>query len=239
MSKQALQPRAVLFAIFAVIALFYSITSIEYFIGYDTKSIGLWERALTLMTSRDFTFGEGSVRVEVYEHYLSHRFALQLHATSGGICLFLGLFQFWTPFRQKYPSIHRKMGQLYVVLAIIVSLGSIYYLLNTPSDEVFSGEVFEVALYGLAILNLFATFMAIKTIRARQFEAHRAWMLQSYFCILSAPILRALWVAIYQVDSGMTHWDNNLFTVVPTTALVAVGPLFFFSLTSRSLQHGK
>lgn len=233
MTNLNVNARTVLFAVFAIMAALYALSSIEYFISFSSKSAPMWEGVLALLTSAGFTQGAGSVRVEMYDIYSANRIALQVHATTGSTMLLLGIFQFSTAFRRKFPAWHRTMGKVYVVLALPTGIGTLFYLYNVPPTSVFSGPVFSIALIGLALGMMAATWMAYRTARARNFEAHRAWMLQSYFYILSAPILRAVWVPVYQANSGMTHWDNNLYALAPTTALIAMGPLVIWGLGQR------
>lgn len=229
--------RAVLFAAFAIAAALYALSSIEYFISFASKPAPMWDSALAMLTSGQFIEGPGSVRVEMHDPYHANRVALQIHATTGGTMLLLGIFQFSTGFRRKFPVWHRNMGKVYVVLAAPTGIGTLVYLYNVPPESVFSGPVFSIALIGLAIGMMAVTWMAYRTARARNFEAHRAWMLQSYFYILSAPILRAVWVPVYQANTGLTHWDNNLYALPLTTALVALGPLVFWGFSQKGARY--
>ncbi|MEM7342295.1 MAG: DUF2306 domain-containing protein [Actinomycetota bacterium] len=233
MTTRLVTLRTVAFAVFALAATLYAVTSIEYFAGYEGKEQTLWDRVFSGPTSERFATGPGSVRAEMHEVYSANRIALQLHATTGAIMLVTGIFQFWTPLRRARPRLHRLLGRLYVALAIPTSGGALVYLASVPPDEVFSGQVFTVALFGLAVATALSTYMAYRTARHRQFEAHRAWMLQSYFYILSAPLLRLVWVGVYQVDDGLDQWDNNLYAVALTTALIAFAPLVFFGFSAR------
>lgn len=237
MTKVKLNWGAALFAGFAVLATFYAFTSMEYFTRFSTKSAPIWETVLAGMTSRGFVEGAGSVREEMFDLYTANRIALQIHATTGATMLFLGIFQFSTTFRRKHPKLHRNMGKVYVVLAFPTGIGSLTYLATVPSKLVFSGPVFFIALTGLAIGLMAVTVMAYRTARARQFEAHRVWMLQSYFYVLSAPILRAVWLPVFQLYGDMTHWDNNLYALVPTSAIIALGPLVIWGLSQKGTRH--
>ncbi len=229
--------RGILFALFAVLALFYSLISLEYFIDFNDKPLTLWETVFAQMTSNDFAQEGGSIRTEMHTIYLANRMALQLHATTGAVMLFLGIFQFWTPLRERYPAIHRKLGLTYVLLAIPTSLGALVYLASVPPNQIFSGRVFMFALLGLALGTGLSTYMAYRTARQRRFEAHRAWMLQSYFYILSAPVLRVLWTVIYQINDGMDQWHNNLYAVGPAAAIIAFGPLIFLGMKTPGAAY--
>ena len=222
-----------LFPALAFVATFFAISSIEYFWSYETKSITMWEELFAVVTSAEFAHGPDSVRGRM-QHVDSGRIlALYIHAITGSTMLVLGIFQFWGQFRQRYPKIHRRMGQVYILLSIPTAGGAVYYLMYSGTTEVFSGQQFYATLAGLAVATIFSTFMAYITARQKRFEAHRAWMLLSYFCILSAPILRAAWVMLYQVFGELTHWDNNLYALAPSIALVAIGPLFVFGIAQR------
>lgn len=223
----------VLFPLFAFVATFFAISSVEYFSNYQNKTITMWEELFAVATSAEFAHGPDSVRGRM-QHVDSGRIlALYIHAITGSIMLVLGIFQFWGQFRQKHPKTHRRMGQAYILLSIPTAGGAAYYLMNSGTNDVFSGQQFYATLAGLAVATIFSTFMAYITARQKRFEAHRAWMLLSYFCILSAPILRAAWIMLYQVFGELTHWDNNLYALAPSIALVAIGPLFVFGIAQR------
>ena len=231
--------QAAKYAVFSFLAAFFAFSAFEYFWAYNVKSLTVWEHVFAYVTSSGFAYGAGSVRAEMHDTYQGNYFALQLHASTGSAMLFIGISQFWTPFRAKYPQIHRRLGQLYVLLAVPTCLGAVAYLASATPSGVFSGPVFFVSLAGLAGATAFSTLMAYRTALQQNFEAHRAWMLLSYFCILSAPILRAAWIIIYQFTNDLNHWDNNLYAQAPSIAVIAIGPLIFLGVAARRRLHDK
>lgn len=223
-----------IFPIFAFCAAYFSVSAFEYFFFYDTKSLTMWEKVFAFFTSKDLAYGAGSVRDKMHAIYAQNYVALHVHAITGSIMLLLGITQFWTPFRQKSPKIHRLFGKIYVILAIPTCLGALIYLFSATPEGVFSGRPFFVALFGLALGTGFSTYMAYDAAKKRQFEAHQAWMLLSYFAILSAPFLRIAWIILFQFTSNLDHWDNNLYIIAPTSALVVIAPIVIFGMVAKS-----
>jgi uncharacterized membrane protein len=107
------------------------------------------------------------------------------HALFGGIALALGSVQFWRNLPFSHPSLHRTLGKVYVVAAIITGLAGFYM-----SFFAYGGAVTRLGFGFLAISLLTATSIAYQTIRQRNVAAHRRWMLRSFALIFAAVMLR-------------------------------------------------
>ena len=51
---------------------------------------------------------------------------LAIHGIIAGTALLIGPFQFLTPLRAKYPSVHRLIGRIYIVCVFIASIGAFF-----------------------------------------------------------------------------------------------------------------
>ena len=51
---------------------------------------------------------------------------LSVHMMLGGVCLVLGVFQFWPGFRRKHRQVHRAIGGLYILSAYTMVAASTY-----------------------------------------------------------------------------------------------------------------
>jgi len=107
------------------------------------------------------------------------------HALFGGIALALGSIQFWRNLPFSHPSIHRTLGKIYVVSALITGSAGFYM-----SFFAHGGAGTRLGFGVLATSVLTATSMAYQTIRQRNIAGHRRWMLRSFALIFAAVTLR-------------------------------------------------
>jgi len=116
--------------------------------------------------------------------------SLFIHAFSGGIALVLGPFQFLSKLRDRFPTLHRWTGRVYLT-AILV--GGLSAFIIAPG--LISGLVGEIGLMTLAILWLWTGLMAYINIRAGNVEVHRDWMTRNYALTFAGVMLR-VWLGI-------------------------------------------
>jgi len=107
------------------------------------------------------------------------------HALFGGIALASGAVQFWRNLPFSHPSLHRTLGKIYVVAAIVTGIAGFYM-----SFFAHGGAVTRLGFGCLAIAVLTATAIAYQLIRKRDIAAHRRWMLRSFALIFAAVTLR-------------------------------------------------
>lgn len=107
------------------------------------------------------------------------------HALFGGIALALGAVQFWRDLPFSHPSLHRTLGKVYVVAAIVTGTAGLYM-----SFFAHGGAVTRLGFGCLAVAVLTATSIAWQMIRQRDIAAHRRWMLRSFALIFAAVTLR-------------------------------------------------
>ena len=107
------------------------------------------------------------------------------HALFGGIALACGSVQFWRNLPFSHPSLHRALGKVYVVAAIITGTAGLYM-----SFFAYGGVVPRLGFGLLAASVLTATSIAWQMIRQRDIAAHRRWMLRSFALIFAAVTLR-------------------------------------------------
>ena len=111
--------------------------------------------------------------------------AAAAHVLGGGALLIIGGFQFWTPLRQKRPNVHRRMGQIYLVLMLIGGIAGLY--LATRS---MGGLVAHFGFGLLAIAFLYTGWQAYAAIRRRDIATHQAWMMRNFALAFAAVTLR-------------------------------------------------
>jgi hypothetical protein len=117
--------------------------------------------------------------------------------------LFGGPLQFITSLRVRAPHVHRAIGKAYVVGASVAALFAIY--LGAVVGE-YEGSILSIALTG--VIWLFFTLTAWRLAIAKNFVAHRAFMIRSYTMALVLVWLRLMY-----------DFQDYLFFYVPNEAL--------------------
>jgi uncharacterized membrane protein len=100
--------------------------------------------------------------------------------------LVLGPFQFWTWFRAHHIKLHRLLGKLYILGCLFGGLTALYLAYTQP----YEGSIVPVMI--LALLWIFMTISAWLSIKNRNIEAHRLFMIRSYTLTLVFVFLRIL-----------------------------------------------
>lgn len=113
-----------------------------------------------------------------------------IHAVTGGLSLILGPFQFLNIIRKKFPAIHRLMGRIYLICILVGGLAALFSAFTSTS-----GLVAQIGFVFLAVIWLFSAFKAYTSIRQRQIQQHRIWMMRNYSLTFAAVTLR-LWLLV-------------------------------------------
>ena len=207
--------------------IFFAPLSLTYFLDQPHTS-NLSDKVLAVLISPEFAYGKGSgtlfdenggqIRI-----YLRNFNAMFSHTIAGSIAITVGLVQFNTSFQFKYPVVHRSLGRLYVLLAVIISWSSRSFLADAmPTKEVFSGEPFAYILSTLSIGVLETIGLAIYGIWNRDIGSHREFMVLNYAFMLSAPVLRICWLVLGRL------WGESKF-VVNLYSSIFSGPFLIFA----------
>lgn len=107
-----------------------------------------------------------------------------MHMTGGTIALITGPTQFWKGFRDKYTSVHRRLGKMYMVgcgLIIFSASRTVFFSACRPC---------EVSLLITTVLLLITTLTAWVAIKQRNIKQHRQFMVRSYVLILAFILVR-------------------------------------------------
>jgi uncharacterized membrane protein len=101
--------------------------------------------------------------------------AFMAHALTGGIALLIGPLQFNRRLRARWRALHRALGRVYVASIWIASLTGLW------SAIFFAEDIAAQSVFGLvAVLWFAATTHAFLRALARDFKAHREWMIRSF-----------------------------------------------------------
>jgi uncharacterized membrane protein len=141
------------------LSLFFFVTNVGvYFTGYRSK-----------------VFGDSLFHNQLW---------VALHLIGGTIALFLGPFQFWKWLRNKYASLHRTMGKLYMAGILLIGISALRLSLISYCYPC------RVSLFILAVLSLLFTWFAWKAIKTRNIKLHRQMMVRSFICVISFVAVR-------------------------------------------------
>lgn len=167
-------------------------------------------------------------------HLDHYRIAFYIHIFSSLIVLLSGGLLFVNVLLQKYAVVHRWLGKLYVILLLGFAAPSGFIMAFYANG----GWMAKLSFLILTSLWWWFTYKGYQTVRARQFVAHRMWMLRSYALTLSAITLRLMqfvlsyWFLINPAEQyifvSWVSWMLNL-TIVELW-------LFFESSESRKIR---
>lgn len=122
-----------------------------------------------------------------YIDIMPWRIAFFVHVFTSMFVLIAGFTQFSTYMLSRYKQLHRFIGKLYVIDILFITGPASFIMALLANGGVSSRLAFTL----LAILWIATTAKAWQTAMARQFTAHKEWMMRSYALTLSALTLRA------------------------------------------------
>jgi len=112
--------------------------------------------------------------------------AIYAHIFGASVALLLGPLQFLNGLRAARPTLHRALGWAYLALGVFVGgLAGLYVAFFA-----FGGTVSTSGFALLAVLWLYTGARAVLTAKARDFGAHRRWMVRNFALALAAVTLR-------------------------------------------------
>ena len=142
-------------------------------------------------------------------------FGFYTHISFAGIALCIGWVLFMNKLRIKRIGLHRAIGKVYVISALISGFSGLYIAYHATG-----GIVAKLGFSGMAIAWLIPTIMAYISIRNKEIKKHEKWMIRSYAVAFTGVTFR-LWLPIlnqgfelefleaYRIDSWL-GWAPNL-----------------------------
>ena len=151
------------------------------------------------VNGRAYSVGDGSVEAVRHVDYARNRTVMGVHTMLGGLALALAMFQFSAKLRTRRPAVHRWIGRAYLALMTTSMLTAIAFLLAAAPVNHFGGRAFDAQLWALAFGTLGSAWYALYAIRTRDMVTHRAWMTYSISLMMTAPLLRVVWIGIQPI----------------------------------------
>ena len=154
------------------------------------QRVWLWIMAVSavgvaLVSYRYLVPGAPGAAPPILANRFTHLGALTVHAGLAATALLLGPFQFFPGLRARHRALHRRMGTVYVLSCIIGGVAGFVLAFGTTA-----GPVAAAGFGLLAITWVYVTGQAWRTAKARDFAAHRQWMIRSFALTLGAVTLR-------------------------------------------------
>lgn len=144
----------------------------------------------------------GFVNMKLTEQQLNQIWygMLYTHVAGSAVALAIGPFNLAESIRRRNRKLHRVMGRIYMAGIALGGLSGAYLAL-----EATGGMVSTLGFLGLSLGWLISAYYAMKTIRSRQVEEHRRWMVRNYALTLAAVTLR-LWLGIFVIAFGVENF---------------------------------
>ena len=111
--------------------------------------------------------------------------AFYTHVSFGGIALLIGWSQFSKKIRDKKIKLHRTLGKIYLIAVMLAGVAGFYLAIHSEG-----GVIANFGFGGMALCWLTTSTLAYLSIRKREIDQHRAWMIRSYSLAFAAVTLR-------------------------------------------------
>lgn len=153
------------------------------FVLVALAALGVAGYALVVYGTRPLGAG---VHPDMRAEFEARPAAIYAHIFGASVALLLGPWQFLNGLRVARPGLHRALGWAY--LALGVGAGGVAGLY--VAFFAFGGAVSTSGFAVLAVVWLYTGARALLTAKARDFDAHRRWMVRNFALALAAVTLR-------------------------------------------------
>ncbi len=147
-----------------------------------------------------------------------------IHIILGGIAMLVGWTQFSPWIRNHYLSVHRTLGKIYVLSALLAAMAGFYIAWHATG-----GLVSSLGFAFLGVLWFSTTLVAYVAIRRMDINRHETAMIFSYALCFAAVTLR-LWLPLliyitgdfvpaYRIVAWLCWIPNLIFALVYTRKL--------------------
>lgn len=160
--------------------------------------------------------------------------AFYTHIVTSIASITLGSFQFMPYIIQQYPSLHRRMGYIYVLSVLCLAAPS-GFIISLGAN---GGLPAKTGFVCLSIVWWIATFRALRYAMTKQWQLHINWMIRSFAITLAALTLRT--------EGFLFHYllhTKPIETYVTLSWISWIGNLFiaeilmYFSVGKRLLKE--
>lgn len=155
---------------------------------------------------RDHLYGP-----EFFEHWLDFRsypVARMTHMVFGIIFVLIAPLQLVPRVRASFPRLHRSIGRTVLAMSVVlIATGWIFAFAHS-----YTGFPEQVPLVSFTIIYAWLIYMGITNIRARNFDAHREWMVRAFAMMMGISATR-VWFYLFlkTTDVPSTHFFSSIF----------------------------
>lgn len=118
------------------------------------------------------------------------------HILLGGLALLIGWIQFSKKIRSTNLNLHRTIGKIYVIAALVSGVCGVFIAFNATG-----GLVTTLGFLSLGVIWLFTTIKAYLAIRKGDIQLHQGMMIYSYAACFAAVTLR-IWLPLLTIAFG-------------------------------------
>lgn len=134
---------------------------------------------------------------------------LGVHLLFAGLLTAIGVLQLIPPLRRRAPGLHRGLGRVFMVGAVLASLTG-FYLVWVRGTV--GGPVMQIATSLNGVLIIAFAWAAWRSARERRFVDHRRWALRLFIAASGVWFFRVglmAWLMVWQAPVG---FDPKTFT---------------------------
>jgi uncharacterized membrane protein len=148
------------------------------------------------------------------QRYMAVPWWMLAHGFFGALALLLAPFQFSSRLRQRHIRVHRFMGRLYLLGAIVAATASVPIAIILGPPELVMAATMQATGWVLT------TSMAWYCVRTGRIRQHREWMIRSYPFAMVFVIVRVI-LSIPAIDSlGPAAFISVVWTVIALALFV-------------------
>jgi uncharacterized membrane protein len=131
-------------------------------------------------------FGIEEMKSEALLSNALYRIGFYTHIIFAALALLVGWVQFSSKIRNRNLKLHRAIGKIYIITALLGSMGGIYIGFYSTG-----GLVPAAGFISLGLFWFYSTLRGYLTIMDKKIEQHQRMMIYSYACCFAGVTLRA------------------------------------------------
>lgn len=145
-----------------------------------------------------------------HQRYIENSLVSILHLVPGLLLILLSPIQLIKSIRQRYINLHRLLGRILVLCALITGISGIIAALIFPA---YGGVSTQAATIFFGIIFIFSLVKAIFHIRKKEIQLHREWMIRMVSIAMGVASIRVIFLLFIKFTNysyleimGTTFW---------------------------------
>lgn len=131
-----------------------------------------------------------------------------LHFAMGGVILLLGSIQLIGSVRDRFPTVHRWIGRVYIIASILAAIGGLVFIIFQGT---IGGLVMDIGFGLYGVLMFIAAIETYRHAAAKRMDRHRAWALRLYALAIGSWLYRmdyGFWFSITGAAGHTKHFSG-------------------------------